>query len=74
MRSSSLLTAVFGILLVCVTAAAIASVTAESKPESEPKHEADAAARELEKALTLTPDPENGREIFLMCAVCHQSL
>lgn len=31
-----------------------------------------AAARELEKALQLTPDPERGREIYLMCAVCHQ--
>jgi len=31
-----------------------------------------AAAKELEKALKLTPNPERGREICLLCAVCHQ--
>jgi len=35
-----------------------------------PEH--DRAARELESALHLTPDPERGREIYLTCAVCHQ--
>lgn len=32
----------------------------------------DAAAKEVEKAMTLTPDPERGREVYLLCAVCHQ--
>jgi cytochrome c553 len=31
-----------------------------------------AAGRELEKAMALTPDPEKGREVYLLCAVCHQ--
>lgn len=30
------------------------------------------AALELEKALNLTPNLERGREIYLLCAVCHQ--
>ena len=30
------------------------------------------AALELEKAQKLTPDLERGREVYLMCAVCHQ--
>jgi cytochrome c553 len=32
----------------------------------------DAAVLELEKALKLTPDLERGREVYLLCAVCHQ--
>lgn len=31
----------------------------------------DDAAQEVEKALQLTPDLENGREVYGMCAVCH---
>lgn len=31
-----------------------------------------AAAQELEKALKLMPDTNRGREIYLVCAVCHQ--
>ncbi len=34
--------------------------------------EAHDAALEMQKALALTPNIENGREIYLMCAVCHQ--
>jgi cytochrome c553 len=30
-----------------------------------------AAAREVEKALTLTPDVENGLQIYRTCAACH---
>lgn len=30
------------------------------------------AARELEKALALTPDPEKGLRIYRECAACHQ--
>jgi cytochrome c553 len=63
-----LLTAVFSVSLTCVAAAAVATVVSEH----EAKHEADAAAREFERALHLTPNPERGREVFLMCAVCHQ--
>ena len=29
------------------------------------------AAAEVERALHLTPDPENGREVFMLCTVCH---
>ena len=36
--------------------------------ESDPN----AAAKELEQALKLTPNPERGRETYLLCAVCHQ--
>ena len=32
----------------------------------------DAAARELEAALLLTPDPENGRKAYMVCTVCHR--
>jgi len=75
MPLSKSLTAVSGILFFCTTAAvAMVTVGPESGPQSEPEpaHEADAAARELKKALTLKPDPERGRETYLMCAVCHQ--
>jgi cytochrome c553 len=30
------------------------------------------AAAELEKAIHLKPSPENGRKVYLLCAVCHQ--
>jgi cytochrome c553 len=33
--------------------------------------DADAAAKELEKALHLTPDIENGKRVYLVCSVCH---
>ncbi|AKH20478.1 c-type cytochrome [Sedimenticola thiotaurini] len=29
------------------------------------------AAREVEKALHLTPDPDNGRKVYMICTVCH---
>lgn len=29
------------------------------------------AQREVEQALHLTPDPDNGRKVYLTCAVCH---
>jgi cytochrome c553 len=63
-----MLTAASGILLCCAAAAVAAAVVGDY----EPKHEADAAALELETALKLTPNPDRGREIYLMCAVCHQ--
>ena len=31
-----------------------------------------AAAAELEKAIHLEPNLENGRKVYLLCAVCHQ--
>ena len=31
----------------------------------------DPAAREVEKALTLPGDPSRGRDVYLLCAVCH---
>jgi len=68
MAVSKPLTLVLTILLVSAAAAAFATVAVEH----EPQHEADAAALELESALKLTPNPERGREIYLMCAVCHQ--
>lgn len=68
MRITKLSSAVLTILLTFATAAVVATVVAEH----EPKHEADAAALELEKALQLTPDPKRGRQIFLICAMCHQ--
>ncbi len=30
------------------------------------------AAREVEKALHLTPDAENGRKVYMVCTVCHR--
>ncbi len=33
--------------------------------------EADLAAREMERALHLTPNVENGKNIYMTCAVCH---
>lgn len=60
MDLSRVLTAIFCVLL----AAAIDA--AESTPVP------DAAALELEKAMKLTPDPQRGREVYLLCAVCHQ--
>lgn len=31
----------------------------------------DAAARQVEQGLDLTPDLDNGRQVYRMCAVCH---
>jgi cytochrome c553 len=39
---------------------------------AEPDPDPGTAALEVEKALKLTPDPEKGREVYLLCAVCHQ--
>lgn len=36
------------------------------------EHNPEAAAQELEEALKLAPDPTRGRDIDLLCAVCHQ--
>jgi len=63
-----LITLVFGILLTCAAVVAVTRVLAA--PASRP--DADTATRDAEMALRLTPDPERGREIYLMCAVCHQ--
>ncbi len=41
--------------------------TSASAREADPA----AAARELEKALRLNADPERGREVYRLCAVCH---
>jgi len=69
MDLSKLVTTVSGLLLLtCVTVATVAGGAVGLPPRSE----ADAAARDAEMALKLTPDPERGREIYLMCAVCHQ--
>jgi cytochrome c553 len=76
MGLSKLVTAVSSILLSCAAAAAVAMVTAgpesEPEPESQPDASASFAAREVEQALHLTPDPERGRRTYLTCAVCHQ--
>jgi cytochrome c553 len=70
------LAVVFSVSLTLETAALAAgpvvasTVANESAPE--PTHESAAAAAELERALHLTPDPERGRDVYLMCAVCHQ--
>ena len=29
------------------------------------------AAQEIERAMHLTPDPDNGRKVYQLCAVCH---
>jgi len=34
--------------------------------------DADAAAKEVDKALHLKPNLDNGRKVYLLCAVCHQ--
>jgi len=33
---------------------------------------ADDAQREYDQAMQLTPDPENGKRVYLTCAVCHR--
>ena len=60
MAFSRLLIAIFCILLAVPLGAA------------EPDLDPDAAALELESAMKLTPDPVRGREVYLLCAVCHQ--
>jgi len=55
---------------ICVAAAVASTAASDSRPE--PKHEADDAAMELRRALHLEPSPERGREVYQMCAVCHQ--
>jgi cytochrome c553 len=35
---------------------------------ADPAHQ---ASQEIEKALHLTPDPDNGRRVYATCAVCH---
>ena len=38
---------------------------------SSASQDSERAAAEVEAALHLTPDPENGRKVFQTCAVCH---
>lgn len=59
---------VAGVLLACAAVTAVATVVSDQESGAE----LEAAARELEKALKLKPNPERGREVYLMCAVCHQ--
>jgi len=59
MRTRSVLTSLFALASACVFAQAVADDPA-------------AAAAELEKAIHLEPDLENGRKVYLLCAVCHQ--
>lgn len=59
------------------TAGVFCIFSAGSAVANAPEHVATAqdphvAAHQLENALTLTPDPQRGREVYLMCAVCHQ--
>ncbi len=68
MGPSKLVTATFSILFACATIVTVAAVAVGPQPQSE----ADAEAQDAEVALKLTPDPQRGREIYLMCAVCHQ--
>lgn len=44
------------------------SVLAGSHGQMEP---AESARQEVEAALKLTPDPDNGRRVFMVCTVCH---
>jgi cytochrome c553 len=60
--------ALVSVLLAAVATAAIASVASGH----EPRAQSEAAAQELEEALKLTPDLDRGRQVYLMCAVCHQ--
>ncbi|WP_207787702.1 c-type cytochrome [Candidatus Thiosymbion oneisti] len=68
MGPSKLVTLVFGTLFTCAAVMAVTRVAAAPKPRSD----ANTAAQDAEMALRLTPNPERGREIYLMCAVCHQ--
>jgi len=68
MGPSKLITLVLGILFTCAAVVAVTRVVAAPKP----RPDADATAQDAEMALRLTPNPERGREIYLMCAVCHQ--
>ena len=63
-----LVTLAFGILFTC--AAVVTTTRAVATPE--PRPDADTSAQDAEMVLRLTPNPERGREIYLMCAVCHQ--
>ena len=51
-----------------VAALSIPLLGAAKSPEPAPE----VAGKEIEEALLLTPDPERGREVYLMCAVCHE--
>lgn len=39
---------------------------------SQPMTTAESARQEVEAALKLTPNVENGRKVFMVCTVCHQ--
>jgi len=60
----------FSKLLTVAICILIAGAAGAGDSDADP--DSDAAARELEQALRLTPDPEKGREVYLLCAVCHQ--
>lgn len=55
--------------VICNILAMHAAAAQTTEPESESA--AKAAARILESAIELTPDPERGRAVYMTCAVCH---
>ena len=54
------------LVLIAVLALAIAWVGGQAVADDPAR-----AAAELEKAIHLKPDLENGRKVYLLCAVCH---
>ncbi|MCU7906351.1 MAG: cytochrome c [Candidatus Thiodiazotropha sp. (ex Epidulcina cf. delphinae)] len=52
----------------CILAALVLGLTAVGQGIAEPS---DAALHEYEQALELTPDIDNGRKVYRICAVCH---
>lgn len=56
MRNAILVAGIFGLTLFAAPLAAASSET---------------ALHEYQRALDLTPDPENGKRVYRMCAICH---
>ncbi len=59
----------------CLSAALLLAVSGgvdARTPFSHDSPEAEAAAREVEQALHLTPNVDNGRKVYAICTVCHR--
>lgn len=52
----------------CILAASVLGLVAAGQSIAEPS---DVAMREYEQALELTPDIDNGKKVYRICAVCH---
>lgn len=64
--------ALLGIIPWAVQAQEPAETSALDSDQTPAHSRAETARIEYEQVMALTPDPENGRKVYLTCAVCHR--